>query len=298
MAVSLANNALEVYRVSEGAGPAEVSSGIELPGHRSDIRSLALSQDDTLLLSTSNSGAKVWNPRTGLCLRTVEETGYGLCALFAPGSRHAVVGTKEGKLHVVDVAAGQLVGTVDAHTGAIWSLAPLPDGSGLVTGSADHDVKFWEYEVLVEGEQKRLGLRLSRTLKMTDDVLCVRCSPDGKLLAVSLLDSTIKVFFLDSLKFFLSLYGHKLPALSMDISSDGMFLASGGADKNLRIWGLDFGDCHKSMFAHQDSIMQVQFVRNTHYCFTSGKDKTVRYWDCDKFEQLLVLVSWHSVPLH
>lgn len=28
---------------------------------------------------------------------------------------------------------------------------------------------------------------------------------------MALLDCTVKVFFLDSLKFFLSLYGHKLP---------------------------------------------------------------------------------------
>jgi WD40 repeat protein len=50
----------------------------------------------------------------------------------------------------------------------------------------------------------------TRTLKMTDDVLSVRYSPNGKLLAVSLLDSTVKVFYQDSLKFFLSLYGHKV----------------------------------------------------------------------------------------
>ena len=56
---------------------------------------------------------------------------------------------------------------------------------------------------------------------MTDDVLCVRVSPNGKLLAAALLDSTVRVFFADSLKFFLSLYGHKLPVLSMDISSGG-----------------------------------------------------------------------------
>jgi hypothetical protein len=49
-----------------------------------------------------------------------------------------------------------------------------------------------------------------RTLKMTDDVLGVRISPDGRLLAVSLLDSTVKVFYADTLKFFLSLYGHKV----------------------------------------------------------------------------------------
>ena len=52
----------------------------------------------------------------------------------------------------------------------------------------------------------------TKTLKMTDDVLAVKYSPDNKLLAVSLLDSTVKVFFQDSLKFFLSLYGHKVRA--------------------------------------------------------------------------------------
>jgi len=67
------------------------------------------------------------------------------------------------------------------------------------------------------------------------------CSPDGKFVAISLLDSTIRVFYLDSLKFYLSLYGHKLPALSIDISSDSTLLISGGADKDIRIWGLDFG---------------------------------------------------------
>ena len=66
------------------------------------------------------------------------------------------------------------------------------------------------------------------------------------------------MYFLDTLKFFLALYGHKLPVLSMDISSDGTLLASGSADKNLKFWGLDFGDCHRSIFAHSDSVMQVR----------------------------------------
>ena len=81
-----------------------------------------------------------------------------------------------------------------------------------------------------------------QTLKMSEDVLGVRYSPDQRLLAVALLDCTVKVFFSDTLKvrdrkwqsrppnvmfdvsssplqFFLSLYGHKLPVLSLDISS-------------------------------------------------------------------------------
>jgi WD40 repeat protein len=98
----------------------------------------------------------------------------------------------------------------------------------------------------------------------------------GKFLAVALLDSTIKIFFADTLKFFLSLYGHKLPVLSMDISSDSTLLVSGSADKNIKIWGLDFGDCHKSLFAHGDSVMQVAFVPRTHYIFSVGEWPTHR----------------------
>jgi len=45
---------------------------------------------------------------------------------------------------------------------------------------------------------------------MADEVLAVRYSPDGKFLAVALLDSTVKVFYQNTLKFFLSLYGHKV----------------------------------------------------------------------------------------
>lgn len=45
---------------------------------------------------------------------------------------------------------------------------------------------------------------------MTDDVLAVKYSPDGRFLAVALLDSTVKVFYQDTLKFYLSLYGHKV----------------------------------------------------------------------------------------
>jgi U3 small nucleolar RNA-associated protein 12 len=206
------------------------------------------------------------------------------------------LGTKAGTLEIFDIAAAELIQVVDAHGGAVWSLAPMPDGSGFVSGGADHDVKFWEYQLVqsTDKSSKHLSVRNTRLLRMTDDVLCVRTSPDAKYIAVALLDSTIKVFFSDSLKFFVSLYGHKLPVLTMDISSDGALLASGSADKNLKIWGMDFGDCHRSLFAHGDSVMAVQFVPKTHYIFSAGKDGVLKYWDADKFELLLTLEGHHA----
>ena len=100
---------------------------------------------------------------------------------------------------------------------------------------------------------------------MSDDVVSVKFSyaPEtSKLLVfVSSLDSTVKVYFQDSLKFFLSLYGHKLPALALDCADDDTILASGGADKTIKIWGLDFGDCHRTMHGHTEAITGIKFVR-------------------------------------
>lgn len=44
---------------------------------------------------------------------------------------------------------------------------------------------------------RRLGFKLARQLEMADDVLSVVVSPDGRLLAASLLDATIKVYYTD-----------------------------------------------------------------------------------------------------
>ncbi|GMH28749.1 hypothetical protein Nepgr_030592 [Nepenthes gracilis] len=296
LALSLNNNSLEVYSVDSNA--TSQSLAIELPGHRSDIRSLTLCSDNTLLMSTSHNVIKIWNPSTCNCLRTID-SGYGLCGMFVPNvpnNGYAVVGTKGGTVEIIDVGSGTCVEVVEAHGGSIHSIAAIPDGNGFVTGSADHDVKFWDYRSVQKPGQDAKYLTVSnvRTMKMNDDVLKVAVSPDAKYIAVALLDCTVKVFFVDSLKFFISLYGHKLPILGMDISSDGDLIVTGSADKNLKIWGLDFGDCHKSIFAHADSVTDVKFVHNTHYMFSVGKDRLIKYWDADKFELLLTLEGHHA----
>ncbi|KAI3822541.1 hypothetical protein L1987_10132 [Smallanthus sonchifolius] len=293
LALSLNNNLLEVYSVDSNS--TTKTSAIELQGHRSDVRSVTLSSDSTLMMSTSHNSVKIWNPSTGSCLRTID-SGYGLCSLFVPGNKYAVIGTKSGNLEIIDVRSGISVEVVKAHTASVQSIVHTPDGGGFVTGSTDHDVKFWEYQTTEVSGQDTVHLTVSnvRTLPMNDDVIAVSVSPDGKHIAVALLDCTVKVYYMDTFKFFLTLYGHKLPVLCMDISSDGDLIVTGSADKNLKIWGLDFGDCHKSIFAHADSVTAVKFVRNTHYMFSVGKDRLVKYWDADKFELLLTLEGHHA----
>uniref|UniRef100_A0A3B4UMW4 WD repeat-containing protein 3 n=1 Tax=Seriola dumerili TaxID=41447 RepID=A0A3B4UMW4_SERDU len=296
VALLLQNNTVETYSLkTSGKTPtANKTSRLTIGGHRTDVRTLAFSSDNLAILSASGDTVKVWNRSTLQVIRTMS-CDYALCSLFVPGDRQIILGTKSGKLQIFELASGSLLETVEAHNGALWSLCLAPDQRGIVTGSADKTVKFWEFELIKDQGtgQKRLTVKHTRTLQLEEDVLCVKFSPDHRLLAVSLLDCTVKIFYTDTLKFFLSLYGHKLPVLCLDISHDNTLIATGSADRNVKIWGLDFGDCHRSMFAHDDSVMFLQFVPKTHLFFTAGKDKKIKQWDADKFEHIQTLEGHH-----
>ena len=265
--VATQHNTVDVFTVPlnvhgasiEGGDTVTTAAGVKVPsavlarsiaqaGHRSDVRAVAVSDDGTLLLSTSAGCAKVWNAKTGSCIRTLDfstlpaadgvstpsaASAVGLCVGFLPGDRHALVGTKDGRLLLFNLASGDLLEEhVAAHEGPVWSLAVRPDGRGVATGGGT-EVKFWDFQIksqsMADGAapKRRAGsggesapsvaqaggvteptLVHSRTLKLTDEVLCVTFSraieAEKLLIAVALVDATVKVRLTDDLSLSIS----------------------------------------------------------------------------------------------
>jgi U3 small nucleolar RNA-associated protein 12 len=258
---------------------------VERPGHRNDIRSVDINDDDSLLYTGSNNQIKIWNLKTLNCIRSIEQIGNVLCGRFLPGGSLLVVGLKNGDLKLIDLSTSEIIHHIEnAHKDSIWSIEITSDGKTILTGSSDKNVKYWE--IKVNTLENKLNLSHVKTLDLNESIISMKISSDSKYLSVSLMDNTVKVFFFDTLKFYLSLYGHKLPVLSIDISFDSKMIITCSADKNIRIWGLDFGDCHKSIFAHDDSIMNIKFFPQSHNFLTCSKDKYIKYWDGDKFDQI------------
>lgn len=327
--LALSNNSLEIHNIptlkkakadkADGV-EANLSCVLDIAGHRSEVRALALSSDDSLLASADSAGSlKVWNTTTGRILRTLT-CGYALSLAWLPDDQHVIVGCKDGTIKTYNIPSSTQLEDIAAHQGPVWSVIVHPSGQSCLSASGDKDVKFWDFEARAveseeteeqeeQGQQRQttLGLTHTRTLKMTDDVLCARYSPDGHLLALSLLDSTVKIFYSDTLKFFLSLYGHKLPVLSLDISGDNKLCVTVSADKNAKIWGLDFGDCHRSLFAHEESVVGVAFEKGdqgggllggregkSHHFWTCAKDGKLKYWDGDRFQCIQTMSGHHG----
>lgn len=157
----------------------------------------------------------------------------------------------------------------------------------IVTCSSDKKIKHWK--INLDKNENKLTIEVEKTIEAVDQITYCMMSPDYTYLIYSLLDNSIRVYYDDTNKFFINLYGHKLPVLCFDVSTDGHLLISGSADKNVKLWGMDFGDCHKSFFAHNDSVTVVKFVPKTHYFLSGSKDRVVRYWDGDSVKKLLFL---------
>lgn len=175
------------------------------------VRCVALSSDSSHLVTCSDDSAKVWAVK-GLRLVQTLDTPQALCACFILGSyNYVVVGGKDGTIRVCDVAAGVIIDEHEAaHKGNIWAVVSSHDGKTLVSSGADkvipstHSrtstervvpqvVRFWKLALMAKGAERKLKLVDSHTMEMSDEVLAINLTRNGKLVCIALLDCTVKV---------------------------------------------------------------------------------------------------------
>lgn len=319
MLVQTKSNALEIHKANivgkskkrkralqQGEGTVDDTSKgaveklvtLDFAGHPDDIRSSSLAPDDRTLITASRGALKLWNIASQSCVRTMKLEGYGLStALLGADASRGVVGLREGILAIYDLGSGSLIAKEGkAHEGAIWDMClddHIYEANSLITCGADKRICFWNIEDVLLGAGK---LKLTRTLEMPDEVLCVRVAytRERPILVASLMDTTVRSYYMDTLEPYLNFYAHRLPVMSMDISSDGLLLATGSADKSVKLWGMDFGDCRRSLRAHSESVMAIAFQAKTHYFFSGSRDGSIKYWDGDKFEFISDLEGQNS----
>eukprot|EP01065_Artemidia_motanka_P037045 TRINITY_DN4520_c0_g1_i1.p1 TRINITY_DN4520_c0_g1~~TRINITY_DN4520_c0_g1_i1.p1 ORF type:complete len:905 (+),score=267.01 TRINITY_DN4520_c0_g1_i1:118-2832(+) len=307
--VHLNDNRFEVYSLTWGDDKdapvtVERTRGCDVIGHRGEIRGSAMASTSRQVATCAVGGVKVWRIELEQegeegsivdCTHTMpvlEPT----CLTFLPGDQYIAAGTKEGTIELIDLRRSQVIESCEAHTGEVTSMCLRSDLRGIASGGKDKQLRTWTFEVQQDAETggRRVGLAAAAALELTDAVTACTYSPDNKFLAVALQDSTVKVFFADSHKFFLSLYGHKYPVTALSISESSRMIATASIDKNVKIWGLDFGDCHKSIYAHDDYVTDIKWIPGTHHFWTTGKDGLVKAWDGDHFNLIQTLKGHHG----
>ncbi len=121
-------------------------------------------------------------------------------------------------------------------------------------------------------------------------ILSIAFSPDGKTIASSSDDNTIKLWDLDGQEL-LTLTGHSKRVWSVIFSPDGKTIASGSDDSYIKLWDLD-GKELLTLMGHGNAVLSVAFSPDGNTIASSSYDNTIKLWNLDGKE--LLTLTGHS----
>ena len=261
---------------------------MQMDGHVDAIENLTFTPDDQRLISSSDDATmKIWDIRTGDLLKDYSDfTGVTLGVTFSPdGTQFAF---SDGTIHMwnllVDLNDGQAkishqeLFTIPGASSESFS----PDGSR-IAGVSGNDVKLWDATT---------GRELLTLVGHTGWAMGLAFSPDGKSLASTSLDGTVRIWNIAP--------GNETVTVSSPPAGFGTrvaynpvgheFAASGG-DGTVTIWDDQTGEPRLELNAHKLEVLSIAFRLDGKRLATGSLDGTAILWDTDSGQKLLTLTG-------
>ncbi|MEA5622991.1 WD40 repeat domain-containing protein [Nostoc sp. UHCC 0251] len=155
--------------------------------HSFAVNAAAISPDGTILASgSSDNKIRLWNPRTGDPLRTLNgHLGGVKSVIISPDGEILFSGSTDKTIKIWHLATGKVLHTLTGHLEEVRSLAVSPDGEILFSGSADKTIKIWHL---------RTGELLQTITEHSEAVNSIAISFNGQFLASGSSDKTINIW--------------------------------------------------------------------------------------------------------
>uniref|UniRef100_A0A9J2P9J7 Lissencephaly-1 homolog n=1 Tax=Ascaris lumbricoides TaxID=6252 RepID=A0A9J2P9J7_ASCLU len=270
-----------------------------LTGHRSPITRVIFHPIYSIVASSSeDSTIKVWDYESGEFERSMKgHTDAVQDIAFDNTSCSADMTIKLWEF----VQTYECLKTLKGHDHNISSVAFLPSGDHLLSGSRDHTIKMWEVAT---------GYCVRTFVGHQDWVRMVRVHHDGNLFASCSSDHTVRVWntSLKECKMLISEHEHVVECIAWapekampsikeadeshntakmngDVSvTDGMkvklgpVLISGSRDRTIKFFDVNVGICLFTLIGHDNWVRGLRFHPGGKFLLSVGDDKTLRVW--------------------
>ena len=138
------------------------------------------------------------------------------------------------------------------------------------------------------------GVKLLHTLRGHEDVIArIAWSPDGRVLASSSVDATIRLWNAETGECLRTLTGHGGAVLSVAFDPTGRTLASASRDDTVKLWDPNSGQLLRSLEGHAGMVTAVAFDPTGRTLASASGDDTVKLWDPNS-GQLLRSLEGHT----
>jgi WD40 repeat protein/transcriptional regulator with XRE-family HTH domain len=187
-----------------------------------------------------------------------------------------------------DTRATALIRTLHGHAGPVHDCAISPDGTWIVSASADKTLKLWDV---------RTGNMRFTLEGHSAPVTCCAISPMGNRVVSGSEDGTVRIWNAYSGNELLTLSGHKGAVTDCAISPDGAWIVSASVDKTLRLWDVHTmnelpghqkysGSVVHTLRGHKGPVTSCAISPDGTWIVSSSEDQTLRIWDARAGAQL------------
>jgi WD40 repeat protein len=187
-----------------------------------------------------------------------------------------------GTVTLWNTSTGGRVAHLEGHTDLVTGVAFAPDGTQLISSSADGSVRIWDV---------RTHELLEKLPRYPTQVFCIDITRNGECLAIGTEENSIELWSRDTGRWQLTrkLIGHKDWVTAVAFSPDGRWLASGSLDKSARLWNIADGSMLRTMPSYDSWILSLAFAPDGRTIATGSSDRRIVLWNVETGQQVLTL---------
>lgn len=195
---------------------------------------------------------------------------------FTPDGTRVVIADVLGYAQIVNADDGSPLSRLSAHTGPITSVQFLPDGSQMLTASADGTVRTWD---LLSGQEAAPANRVPNVEKKV--VAAQSISPKLDVVAAIFTDGSLMVWDLASAAERYSRPGVEILSTfsnPLAFSPDGSCVVSIFDKHTAKIWDTTTGDELASIHSRAFGLQSARFSPDGTHIVITAADSTVQLW--------------------
>ncbi|WP_397570810.1 protein kinase [Schlesneria sp. T3-172] len=251
-------------------------AGRKFEGHTGSVLSVSFSKEGhSLLTSSSDKSARIWNVATGALDRSFfEQTGWVWSAEFSPDESSIVTAGQDARAIVYDLTGQGTPKKFHGHDKSpVYSAKFTRDGTAVISAGQDGRILLWRPDEIEDYRFDSLKDGLFQDKVRARNAII----PTPKFKEFRLVDADAKI----------------KPVRSLAISKDGNHLASCGDDNTIRIWNIATREMEKQIRGHGSVVRSSSFLPDGHRLLSASHDRTIREWVIDSFTEVRTLFEGH-----